>query len=418
MMYIIDKIIKKTEDSSNDWRNGSSGNRKLSIQQKDYDAVGRSVLNEELLHLENKHLIKVKWWSKPHEAEYISYRLENLPVFYDLKRNEMEAESDFSFTTKAERIYVYRNMIQNTIAAGVQQDWIQRYFMWLLQKLEEGKEVRDLESLEEYLPVLKAIDQLNEPVLKNEFSEKFLGEPKKFQREMENHIVTLFKKYTDGIDSAISNKKVLEILLIEDDMKEMEIKKALKAGGVNKLLFHPTDEEYKTLLEMYDAVENSSGTSKEVGDSLEKLVQYLFNLCDGFEAKGIRTPLNQIDCCVHNKLYLKYGIFNTIGGHFFIECKNEKRTPSGDVFLKFESVIANRNSAGMAETVKFGIIISKERGPETFRDNAGIAYFTRGIVIISICGEELKQLFEEKGNLLDLIEEKVFEVTGRGKLRF
>jgi len=208
------------------------------------------------------------------------------------------------------------------------------------------------------------------------------------------------------------------ILLIEDDMKEMEIKKALKAGGVNKLLFHPTDEEYKTLLEMYDAVENSSGTSKEVGDSLEKLVQYLFNLCDGFEAKGIRTPLNQIDCCVHNKLYLKYGIFNTIGGHFFIECKNEKRTPSGDVFLKFESVIANRNSAGMAETVKFGIIISKERGPETFRDNAGIAYFTRGIVIISICGEELKQLFEEKGNLLDLIEEKVFEVTGRGKLRF
>ena len=163
-MYIVDKIIKKTEDSSNDWRDGSSGNRKLPIQQKDYDAVGRNILNEELLYLENNHLIKVKWWSKPHEAEYISYRLENLPAFYDLKRSEMEAESDFSFATKVDRICRYRNMIQNTLAAGIQLEWIQKYFTWLLQKLEEGKEVRDLESLEEYLPVFKAIDQLKERI--------------------------------------------------------------------------------------------------------------------------------------------------------------------------------------------------------------------------------------------------------------
>ena len=117
-------------------------------------------------------------------------------------------------------------------------------------------------------------------------------------------------------------------------------------------------------------------------------------------------------CCVHNKMYLKYGIFNTIGGHFFIECKNEKRTPSGDVFLKLKAIISNANPVGKAEAIKFGIIISREKGPETFKQHAVKSYLSRGIVIIAICGEELKKLFEERGNLLDLIERKIFEVTG------
>lgn len=111
-------------------------------------------------------------------------------------------------------------------------------------------------------------------------------------------------------------------------------------------------------------------------------------------------------------MYLKYGIFNTIGGHFFIECKNEKRTPSGDVFLKLKAIISNANPVGKAEAIKFGIIISREKGPETFKQHAVKSYLSRGIVIIAICGEELKKLFEERGNLLDLIERKIFEVTG------
>lgn len=33
-----------------------------------------------------------------------------------------------------------------------------------------------------------------------------------------------------------------------------------------------------------------------------------------------------------------------------------------------------------------------------------------GIVIISICGRELKELFKTKGNLLELIERKAAEI--------
>lgn len=411
-MYIVDKIIEKTERSSNDWREDSRGNRSIPIQQSDYDKAGRSCLNEELLYLVERNLLKVKWWSKPHEAESITYRLENLSAFYEIKRNELEVEGDFSFETKQQKIVRYQQMIRNELAMGFNQKWIEKYYAWLLQKLDEGKIVADFGKLEEYMPVFRAIDQLEEPVFKADFSENILQCPKKFQREMEKHIVTLVRKYSDEIDKDMSDREVLEWLLIEEDRQEMEIKKIAAVGGVNKHLFHPTEEEYEELIEMYDAVEKSSGTTKEVGDALENLVKYLFDLCVAFCTSGVRTATNQIDCCVHNKMYLKYGIFNTIGGHFFIECKNEKLTPSGDVFLKLEAIISNANPAGTAEAIKFGIIISREKGPETFKQHAVKSYLSRGIVIIAICGEELKKLFEERGNLLDLIERKIFEVTG------
>lgn len=411
-MYIIDKIIEKAEKSTNDWREGARGNRKIQIQQTDYDRAGRSILNEELIYLSEKNLLKVKWWSKPHDAENITYRLEKLPVFYDMKRNEMEALGDFSFETKLQKIERYRKMIWKELEQEFQQEWIKKYYTWLLQKLDKGELAADLGKLKEYLPVFRAIDQLEEPVVKTEFSEKILKNPKKFQREMEAHVITLFRKYSDEIGRSMSDKEILEYLLIEEDRQEMDIKAIIAAGGVNKHLFHPTEEEYEELLKMYDAVEHPSGTTKEMGDTLENLVKYLFNLCLAFEARGLRTATNQIDCCVNSKMHLKYGIFDIIGGHFFIECKNENKAPSGGVFLKLESIISNTNPLGMTDAVRFGIVISKEKAPETYKKHAVTTWLSNKIVIIAICGEELKKLFEERGNLLDLIEWKIFEVTG------
>lgn len=182
------------------------------------------------------------------------------------------------------------------------------------------------------------------------------------------------------------------------------------AGGVNSHLFHPTDDEYKELLRMYDAINNVIGTTKKIGDTLENLTKYLFNLCPAFCANGIRTTTNQIDCFVRNKMYLNYGIFNTIGARIFIECKNETYIPSGGYMSKLHSIISNTNAGGKGECVKLGIIISKEKGPSTFKSLAVKSYLADGIVMIAICGKELKKLFEDKGNLLDLIERKVSEI--------
>ena len=61
---------------------------------------------------------------------------------------------------------------------------------------------------------------------------------------------------------------------------------------------------------MYKSIKNRSGTTKKIGDTLEDLTEYLFNLCSIFKAAGIRTSTNQIDCCVRNRMYLKYGILD------------------------------------------------------------------------------------------------------------
>lgn len=192
----------------------------------------------------------------------------------------------------------------------------------------------------------------------------------------------------------------------EDSMESI----FLADNNINEYLFHPTDEEYEKLKSMYKSIKNRSGTTKKIGDTLEDLTEYLFNLCSIFKAAGIRTSTNQIDCCVRNRMYLKYGILDIIGGRFFIECKNEGKTPSGGYMSKLHSIIANTNSGENGRCIKFGIIISKEKAPSTYKDLAVKYYLNDGIVIISICGDELKNLFDKKGNLLDLIERKANEI--------
>lgn len=182
------------------------------------------------------------------------------------------------------------------------------------------------------------------------------------------------------------------------------------AGNINEYLFHPTDDEYQKLKDMYSSIASRKGTTKKIGDTLENLTEYLFNLCPIFKAAGIRTTTNQIDCCVRNKMYLKFGIFDTIGARFFIECKNESQTPSGGYMSKLHSIITTANGGGNGNCIKFGIIISKEKGPSTFKELAVKYYLSHQVVIISICGNELKELFDSKRNLLDLIERKASEI--------
>lgn len=182
-----------------------------------------------------------------------------------------------------------------------------------------------------------------------------------------------------------------------------------QAGGVNEYLFHPTDKQYDDLSNLYLRVMKAGG-KKEKGDSLENLTIKLFNLCDAFNAAGIRTTTNQIDCFVRNKMFLEYGILGTIGARFYIECKNEKTTPSGSYISKLHSIISTTNASSQGESIKFGIIISRYQGPRTFKKLAVKYYLMNKTVIISICAQEIKQLVETKGNLLELIDRKATEI--------
>ena len=161
---------------------------------------------------------------------------------------------------------------------------------------------------------------------------------------------------------------------------------------------------------MYVRVKQKGATTKKTGDTLENLTKYLFNMCEIFRTAGVRTSTNQIDCCVRNKMFINFGIFKMLGGRFIIECKNEERTPKGEYLSKLHSIISIANASSKGECIKLGIIISKKKGPKTFRQLANKTYLSEGIVIISICGDELEELFKTKGNLLEMIERKVEEI--------
>jgi hypothetical protein len=191
----------------------------------------------------------------------------------------------------------------------------------------------------------------------------------------------------------------------EDSMESIFL-----AGSINEYLFSPTEEEYLHLKKMYSSIKSRKGTTKKIGDSLEDLVKELFNLCPIFRAAGIKTSTNQIDCCVTNKMFIGYGVLNTIGERFFIECKNESKTPSGGYMSKLHSIIDNTNAGGKTQCVKFGIIVSKEKGPSTFKALAIKNYLSEGIVMISICGDEIEELIDNRGNLLELIDRKASEI--------
>ncbi|MBO5524630.1 MAG: hypothetical protein J5986_13325 [Roseburia sp.] len=193
-------------------------------------------------------------------------------------------------------------------------------------------------------------------------------------------------------------------------VQEDSLESVFLAGGVNEYLFQLTDEQYQHLSDKYAKVKSRKGTTKKIGDTLENLVIELFNMCSVFNAAGIRTSTNQIDCCVRNKMCINYGVLNTLGSRFFIECKNENDTPSGGYLSKLHSIISVTNADAKEKCIRFGIIISKEKGPSTFKQLAVKYYLINKIIIISICGKELENLFSTKGNLLELIERKATEI--------
>lgn len=169
-------------------------------------------------------------------------------------------------------------------------------------------------------------------------------------------------------------------------------------------LYSPSEKMYDELKPMIETAKAPHQTTTEHGASLEQLVEKLFSCCVMFKATvKQRTETNQIDVMIRVKGLFELGLFKKIGCCFYIECKNEKTTPSVDYLLKLRSIL---HDAGMC----FGIFVSREKEPKTFRENANHIYLKDGIIIIRVCLDEIKSLIFNRSNLLELLEKKAIEV--------
>lgn len=177
--------------------------------------------------------------------------------------------------------------------------------------------------------------------------------------------------------------------------------------NVNEELYSPSEGEYNTMKEMYSKVREVK-TTKDKGDSFEKLICYMMNLVKCFKADEFKTSTNQLDCVVRNTWCTSFGTLEFIGGRFIIECKNEKNKPKGTYMSKLHSIITVTN--GQTKNIRFGIIASMKNPPFTFKALAVKYYLINGIIIISIDENDLEQIIINKENLLELIDRKCNEI--------
>jgi len=178
--------------------------------------------------------------------------------------------------------------------------------------------------------------------------------------------------------------------------------------SINNLFYKPTVEQYKKLDELYCGLSCSHNNKTNQGKSLEELVKYLLNLVKPFEANGVWTEINQIDCIVRNKFRAVNTVLNELGNVFYCECKHEKKTPGNSYFLKLNSIL--QLSQNGTRQRRFGIVFSIKKPANTAEKISKKTFVHNNILMISFNLDELKRIIYEKVNFLDEIERKTNEI--------
>lgn len=229
---LLNRIIKKYEGSSKDWRGDAAGNRSFLIQQEDYDAFGKECLIQEAKELEQQGLIRVKWFNNRSDIEEIRYSLEAVPQIYGM----------LGLVPKKERFERARDYAGRRLES-VRSEWIRRYYEFLAGKLAEGKwpgdldkygkgclwsEAEDVCGEPDYKNILHqcldGLDLLEEPVYKRIFSKHCLGDSKVFEHVIQTRVISLARNFHSGVEASMNDSQVLSQLGIEEYSQELSVK--------------------------------------------------------------------------------------------------------------------------------------------------------------------------------------------------
>lgn len=257
-MYLVGKIIEKCEyHSAGDWKPGSSGGRTIKIQQSDYSICGKRRLMDEILELQDAGLVKVTVWVVyGSDAGEVAFRLENLQEFYRIAREDAQEQGQ-RFLSKAELVADCRRQIMDELERGVRKDWIRKYYLWLLEKLDgigSGKVPKDFAKMDSYVKCFRELDRIETPTYKRVFSKQSLGNSKLFESKetgLEKHIISVAKTFCSDVEPDMDDAAVLEQIYIKGYAQEMALKGPLKLNIFRKGEWHTAnvgDFVYGTVL--------------------------------------------------------------------------------------------------------------------------------------------------------------------------
>lgn len=248
-MYVLDKIIEKTEKSSVDWRRGSGGTREFPLKEyhkKDYGSVSASRLAEEIRSLEREGLLTCKWYQKYSELEWVRYSLEDLPEFYRRAgRRERSLRLELLdgylgwFGQELHRAWIrqlVRDMEEQVAAGKVPPELkaAETYLQAAKNPVENWPEFAESCGQLDLFAVLRAIDCLETPVYKRIFSSRCLKDrvtggkmvksSKVFEQIYQSAVISLAIKYHPDVDDNMDSTQILSQIGIEEYAQELALK--------------------------------------------------------------------------------------------------------------------------------------------------------------------------------------------------
>jgi hypothetical protein len=172
----------------------------------------------------------------------------------------------------------------------------------------------------------------------------------------------------------------------------------------NKLLYSPTQKQFKELEDLYNLAFNSKhANTKSKGDAFEDLCRMLFNCCNCFKAANLRTRTNQVDCYVRSYFRFSKDLIDTENYSIYVECKNENKTPGVGYFNKLHSIL-------VMSSAKHGIIMSRKKASKNYLSDAQMVYLYSKVVIINIDKDDIYDIIFRRKNFLEVIDVKFSEI--------
>lgn len=228
VQYLIEKIIAQVENSKNQWKRGSTGRK--SLDNKKGQLFSREHLQSEVSRaaeiLEEVGIIQINWSRGYRGLEFasLSYRLEDMPYFYELYQKTVD--SDFQprwYWTQKYRVLVEEELAQ------IERPWIRAYYENLLSQAESRNIRERYEKTTAYKECFRGLDKQEEPIYKRLFSKKYLRDAKWFEKECQGYVVKQARKYCGRIDADLeeaemSDTEILSQIFIEEYAQELSVK--------------------------------------------------------------------------------------------------------------------------------------------------------------------------------------------------
>lgn len=182
--------------------------------------------------------IRFDWRDMGKDITKIHYSIEILPLLCKKENVEDPLEKQKKYIEKM------KTLLQNVSEV----EWLYTYYHSLLEKLEQGKIVKEMED-ENLFFCLKGVADIQRPVWKRIFSANILKNSKKFEQEYETKIVGILRNYSNLPDKEeMTDEEILKSCGILSYAQVLEWKGAVIYKLDTGTIIDTSDFSYGTII--------------------------------------------------------------------------------------------------------------------------------------------------------------------------